>query len=670
MQSRSIMLVAACLTLAGALGAAPYYVAPGGDDAASGLRWDAAWATLSNAAAQAPDGSTVVVSNGTYDLTAALTINRSLIFTSQVPHEAVVNGAGSYRVRIFHPGAVMDGFTISNGYTIASDYGGGVYMTNGLLANCRVVNCNGGWGAGVGLLGDAVASNCWISANAAVYGGGGASIVGDGLMTDSVISNNSSYGANLTHGGGGVYMSGNGRLRDTLVVDNRAGKNGGGIIFYKGSPSVSNCDVAGNDLTNSVTTGLGGGGIYIYESTNGAVVDDCRIYGNSATNGGGVAVANSSGLLTNCLIYGNTAPGLGYGGGVYVRNTATQYVTRLHGCIISNNLATYGGGIQTSGAEVRGGEICWNTGKEGGGVFVALGLTQIEGASIAFNTQTTNGFSGGGTPGGGGITMYNENAELTLSNCTIEGNISLNNGAGLQARTGFKALNVERCLFLNNTNTAGAGAGAYLLYLNASNASNTFIKNSRFIGNFTVGHGGGIYTEGGVVQNCLFAGNSAGGSGGGVYLYNTATYTGLVENCTLAGNTAAVAGGGMYVLSTNMIVNTIVYSNLADTAINNDVGISYQNPTASTNSFHYCCTSRDLSTANQHNITNAPEFADFAGADYRLAAGSAGINAGTNEPWMAQGYDLDGRPRLDRITRIADMGCYEHVPRGTFFGIH
>ncbi len=411
-----VMAAIVCSLLAGALGAAPYYVAPGGDDDKSGFSWDAAWATLSNAAAQAPDGSTVVVSNGTYDLAAVLTINRDLVFTSHVQHAAVINGAGNYRVRIFHPEAVVDGFTISNGYATSGDYGGGVYMTNGLLANCRVVNCNGDWGAGVGLLGDAVASNCWISANFAYYGGGGASVIGDSLLTGGVISNNASYGTTATHGGGGVYMSGTGRLENAAVVDNRAGKNGGGIIFYYGAPVVSNCDVAGNDLTNSVTAGLGGG-IYVYQSTADAVVNDCRIYGNSATNGGVVAVANSSALLTNCLIYGNTVPDLGGGGGVYVNNE-TQYVARLHGCVISNNLARFGGGIRTSGAEVRGGEICWNTGKEGGGVFVALGLTQIEGASIAFNTQTTNGFSGSGTPGGGGITMYNENAELAMSDCT------------------------------------------------------------------------------------------------------------------------------------------------------------------------------------------------------------------------------------------------------------
>ncbi len=668
MQNKVIMAIV-CGLLAGALSGAPYYVAPGGNDGVSGDSWDAAWATLSNAAAQAPAGSTVVVSNGTYNLTAVLTINRQLAFTSHVPHAAVINGAGSYRVRIFHPGAVVDGFTISNGYATSGDYGGGVYMTNGLLANCRVINCNGGFGAGVGLLGDAVASNCWISANSAYYSGGGASVIGNSLLTGGVITNNAAYGANATHGGGGVYMSGNGQLRDTLVVDNRAGKNGGGIMFYYGAPAVSNCDVTGNHLTNAAATGLGGGGIYVLQSTNGAVLDDCRISANSATNGGGIAVLNSSALLTNCLVYGNTAPGLGYGGGVYVRNTATQYVTLVHGCVISNNLAAYGGGIQTSGAEVRGGEICWNTGKEGGGVFVALGLTLIEGAAIAFNTQTTNGFSGGGTPGGGGITLYNSNAELSMADCTVEGNISLSPGAGLHARTSFKALTVERCLFLNNTNTTGGGAGTYLLYLNASNASNTFIKNSRFIGNVSFSHGGGIYADGGVLQNCLFSSNSAVGSGGGVYLYNTATYTGLVENCTMAGNTAA-AGGGIYVLSTNMIVNTIIYSNLADAAVNNDVGIyPAYNTTAATNSFHYCCTSRDLSTANQNNIATPPEFADAPAWDFRLAADSPCVNAGSNAVWMAQGFDLDGRPRLDRLTRRVDMGCYERVMRGTFFSV-
>ena len=42
------------------------------------------------------------------------------------------------------------------------------------------------------------------------------------------------------------------------------------------------------------------------------------------------------------------------------------------------------------------------------------------------------------------------------------------------------------------------------------------------------------------------------------------------------------------------------------------------------------------------------------------------INAGANQSWMqeAGGVDLDRRQRLDRFSRLVDMGCYEYVPTG------
>ena len=59
---------------------------------------------------------------------------------------------------------------------------------------------------------------------------------------------------------------------------------------------------------------------------------------------------------------------------------------------------------------------------------------------------------------------------------------------------------------------------------------------------------------------------------------------------------------------------------------------------------------------------------DAANYNLRLTAGSPCINAGTNQAWMAGDVDLDGRTRVDRFSRLVDMGCYEYVPVGTLFG--
>ena len=62
-------------------------------------------------------------------------------------------------------------------------------------------------------------------------------------------------------------------------------------------------------------------------------------------------------------------------------------------------------------------------------------------------------------------------------------------------------------------------------------------------------------------------------------------------------------------------------------------------------------------------------FADFAAGDFRLTGGSPCANAGTNQSWMAEAVDLDGRPRINRFFRRTDMGCYEYVPCGILINL-
>ena len=67
------------------------------------------------------------------------------------------------------------------------------------------------------------------------------------------------------------------------------------------------------------------------------------------------------------------------------------------------------------------------------------------------------------------------------------------------------------------------------------------------------------------------------------------------------------------------------------------------------------------------NITNAPSFMNRSADDYRLARNSPCVDAGTNGIWTVNGVDLDNQLRVNKVTGIVDMGCYEYVypPRGT-----
>jgi len=124
--------------------------------------------------------------------------------------------------------------------------------------------------------------------------------------------------------------------------------NGGGIICYQSSPTISNCIIMGNDTQNC------GGGIYLYQSKatisycligeykpllqgrsnptevppfflsrniadfgggmfcdySSPIIEYCTIFGNAAyEDGGGIYNYESSPTLTDCLVWGNSDRG-------------------------------------------------------------------------------------------------------------------------------------------------------------------------------------------------------------------------------------------------------------------------------------------------------------------------------------------------------------------------
>jgi len=203
------------------------------------------------------------------------------------------------------------------------------------------------------------------------------------------------------------------------------------------------------------------------------------------------------------------------------------------------------------------------------------------------------------------------------------------------------------------------------------------------------GFGGGIIMGGGSrLENCLVAYNrldAIGGSwnptlfipagsgwaeGGGIY----AGPSGVVDivNCTIVENVAyaghgfhnfpnyqfvnVVRGGGVYA-NTNanvLLINTIIYSNKLTTGSNggDSQGFNYFG-----GNYLYCLSS-PLATGTG-NTSDSPIFFNHAAGDFRLAAGSPGINEGTNQLWMTIATDLDGNPRI--FNDAVDMGAYENL---------
>jgi len=149
--------------------------------------------------------------------------------------------------------------------------------------------------------------------------------------------------------------------------------------------------------------------------------------------------------------------------------------------------------------------------------------------------------------------------------------------------------------------------------------------------------------------NCIICGNNAANNGGGIYIESY----GAFANCTIVGNSATNQGGGVYEDAGNgqtAILNTIIYFN--------STPATYQNYMVSgvNDLIAYSCSIPLLSGTG--NITNDPQFADYAGGDFHLAPSSPCIDTGTNMTWMVSATDIRGDPRI--VNGRVDIGAYEY----------
>jgi len=419
----------------------------------------------------------------------------------------------------------------------------------------------------------------------------------------------------------------------------------GGVYMYVGT--MSNCVVTGCEAP------YGGGVLF---DSKGTVVTSTISYNNSTSTvgnegGGGVAFRNTSGRLLDSHIIGNTSSN--DGGGVHTFLSYTNFVSN---CVIMNNYALGNGG------GIRGVGIIIDTiirsnranGTGGGGIVVKSGghLT-IRNSTIAGNFATN------GLGWGGGITRTRARSpETVIDRCVISNNIS-KHGGGVYSYTG---LTLSNSTIAGNTATALDGAGG--VQLNAAGADQK-LWNCVISGN--VGNRpGGLCILGNApsVYGCLIAGNrctNSAGYAGGIYITN-----GVVENCAIVSNQASGTGegGGLYCKNGGKIRNTIIYGNMTGTATssnwyNSGSGMAYTN----------CVTMPTNSLPGTGNISADPLCVNFADGNYRLARRSPCINAGVNQDWMTNAFNLDGRARIfSGLGTNVDVGAYEYfVNRGTIF---
>jgi myo-inositol-1-phosphate synthase len=247
------------------------------------------------------------ISNGVFGVTAELALSGPFRLHGMNGASNTVlrrSGAAYYRVlNLTHAGALAEGVTVTNGYVNIDDAtqgGGGIWMTNGIVRNC------------------VIAGN--TRAPGGVDGQGGGVYMTGGVLSNCIVRGNYAIGGYFKHGyGGGVYAGG-GTIRECRIEGNRlvgyfdnsyGGDAYGGGLYMTGSPEAWNNLIASNSVqraTNSSSAGTveRGGGVFVNGGTllNCTVVDNRGVRG-TITAGAGGGVYQAGGTVRNCIVYAN-----------------------------------------------------------------------------------------------------------------------------------------------------------------------------------------------------------------------------------------------------------------------------------------------------------------------------------------------------------------------------
>jgi hypothetical protein len=211
------------------------------------------------------DGSTLLIGDGTFRITAEQTLERHIAIRSvNGPSRTTIDATHSLRHFVVKSkDVVLDGLRIYRGYNfsqggamqllaaatvtncvfdscrIANNGGGGIYMTAGTVVDCVFTNCH------------TILAYCDSQDGVAINANGAGCLIDRCLVVDS--------NEQGTKGNGAIYIGPNGgTVRNTVVTGSRT-RRGAGIVLSadgngRGSGQAINCTVTRNVTTTSGET--------------------------------------------------------------------------------------------------------------------------------------------------------------------------------------------------------------------------------------------------------------------------------------------------------------------------------------------------------------------------------------------------------------------------------
>jgi len=228
----------------------------------------------------------------------------------------------------------------------------------------------------------------------------------------SIFENNSVTG--LSGGAISSQSSANTDITASRFTGNRAlGGAVGGAVVHTG-PFGGVMNLNGSIVENNSSENLGGGLYTISAEFN---VNDSLITGNSAVNGGGIAVQSSNtGRLTlqRTTVQNNTATT--FGGGAYIEGGGfvPSSLPRFYNSTFTGNSATtIGGGIMLNG---------------GGEVEIAYSTIAENSTTLFANSVGGTNFFAGVANVTGTIIANNANADCSATNSSVSGDFNITTG--------------------------------------------------------------------------------------------------------------------------------------------------------------------------------------------------------------------------------------------------
>jgi len=438
---------------------------------------DSGAGSLRQAISDAETGDTIEIASPVSLTTAQLTIDKNLTLVGIGGRRTIARSAltGTPQFRIFAIGAAvtatLSNLSITNGYLRGADNkGGGIYNAGTLT----VTGC-------------AISGNTAFTDQSAVPadGGGIASNAGSLTVTNCIIDGNSGYN------GGGIYcLGGSLSVTGSSFSRNQAFQEGG-AINANNVPTITSSSFTANSAS-------GGGAIRGF----GLKISDCVVTDNTSGASGGGIKSYGTWHVKNCIVSSNTAT-FGSGGGLQNNNGTLS----LTGSRVFGNTARSGGGIENfagtvtvEGSHIYSNRATWTSGG---------GLSNFSGRSTLISTTINNNesvYAGGGI--GSNPNEFGNLCELTLTNCTISGNIVtgsdplVHGGGGVYASS--TNVSLSSCTVTNNSASnveAGARNGIWMTQGNTQQTGTLSLYNTIVARNGSGASRGDIYPYGGAMLN-------------------------------------------------------------------------------------------------------------------------------------------------------------------------